>query len=384
MIYAAFFRLILQHIDSERAHALGISFMRFWARIPGLLALGDRLLRPHRRLRVEVLGLDFRSPLGLAAGFDKDSTAFEALAALGFGSVEVGTATNRRQPGNPGPRVWRLPKARALLNWMGFPNSGADAQAPRLSHRRTDRDHVIGVNVGKSRDVDLDQDVVGDYREAVRKLAPHADYLALNVSSPNTPGLRSMQTREQLQALVGGVREELKQCDRPRMPLLIKLAPDLTDDEIIEIADTATKIKVDGIVAVNTTTDYDCAPECREEIAHFGDKGGLSGQPLKKRSLEVLRLLHARVGGMPLISVGGVESAEDAWERILAGATLVQAYTAFIYGGPLWPHRVNRGLTQLLDESPWGSIEEAVGSESTSQPRGQRRSDTTAHPTTAA
>jgi dihydroorotate dehydrogenase len=362
LIYEAFFRLVLQRIDSERAHSMAIAFMRFYARIPGAVAILDRLLRPRSTLRVKALGLEFRTPLGLAAGVDKDSTAFEPLAALGFGSVEVGTVTNRHQPGNPKPRVWRLPDDGALLNSMGFPNSGADAQARRLCRRRTKQ--VIGVNVGKSREVELDDDVVGDYREATRKLAACAQYLVLNVSSPNTPGLVSMQTSKHLRALVGGVREELDHCGRSSMPLLIKLGPDLTNDELGEVADTAVDIGVDGIVAVNTTTDYDSTSACRAKIAAFGDRGGISGRPLKKRALEVLNLLHMRVDGMPLISVGGIETAEDAWERILAGAILVQAHTGFVYGGPLWPHRVNRGLARLLDESPWSSIEEAVGKSS--------------------
>jgi dihydroorotate dehydrogenase len=360
LIYQAFFRLVLQRIDSERAHALAIAFMRLYARIPGAVALSDRLLRPRPTLRVEALGLQFRSPLGLAAGVDKNSTAFEPLAALGFGSVEVGTVTNRPQPGNPRPRVWRLPKERALLNAMGFPNSGADAQARRLCDRRHTA-QVIGVNIGKSRDVSLEDDFVLDYREATRKLAGCAQYLALNVSSPNTPGLRSMQTSEHLRALVGGVRAELTECGHTELPLLIKLGPNLTDEEIVELAQVALEIRVDGIIAVNTTTDYDSVPACRAEIAAHGDEGGISGRPLKARALEVLQLLHAQVEGMPLISVGGIETAEDAWQRLLAGATLVQAHTAFVYGGPLWPRRVNRGLARLLEDSPWSSIEEAVG-----------------------
>lgn len=373
MIYEAFFKLVLQRIDSERAHALAIALMRLYAWIPGLVALSDRLLRPSQALRVDALGLEFRSPLGLAAGVDKNSTAFGPLAALGFGSVEVGTVTNRRQLGNPKPRVWRLPDDRALLNAMGFPNSGADAQARRLAKRRGKE--VIGVNIGKSRDVDVSlESVVGDYREATRKLAAHADYIALNVSSPNTPGLRGMQASEHLRALVGGVRAELKECGRPGLPLLIKLGPDLRDEEIAEIADTVVRIEVDGIIAVNTTTDYDRTPACRAAIARHGDEGGLSGRPLKDRALEVLRFLHTRLDGLPLISVGGIETAEDAWERILAGAVLVQAHTGFVYGGPLWPRRVNRGLARLLDESPWNSIEEATGASSSNQPPRQPQS----------
>lgn len=360
LIYRAFFWLVLQRIPAELAHTLAIAAMRAYALVPGLLKLTDRLLRPPRSLRVEALGLDFRSPLGLAAGVDKNSTAFEPLAALGFGAVEVGTVTDSAQPGNPGRRVWRLPSDKAILNWMGFPNSGADAQAKRLARRRLD--HVVGVNIGKSRKVELDGDVVGDYRAATRKLAPFADYLALNVSSPNTPGLRSMQTGQHLRELVGGVRAELRQCGRPRLPLLIKLGPDLGDEEILELAEAAVAAEVDGIIAVNTTTDYDSVEVCREAIERHGDRGGVSGRPLKKRALEVIRLLHARVDGLPLVSVGGIETAEDAWERILAGATLVQAHTGFVYGGPLWPRRLNRDLARLLADSQWSSIEEAVGS----------------------
>ncbi len=370
MIYRAFFRLVLQRIDPEKAHALALAFMRFYARIPGLLKLTDRLLRPPRSLRVRLFGLDLRSPLGLAAGVDKNSIAFEPLTALGFGWVEVGTVTNFPQPGNAGKRVWRLPEDRALLNWLGFPNDGAEAQARRLSRRRLD--HVIGVNVGKSRKVELDQDVVGDYREAMRKLAPYAEYLTLNVSSPNTPGLRSMQTGQHLRDLVTGVRSELEACGRAELPVLIKLGPDLSDGEIREVAAAAMEVKVDGIIAVNTTTDYESVSIHDEEIARRGGKGGISGRPLKQRALEVLRLLHSHVDGIPLVSVGGIETAEDVWERILAGAAAVQAYTGFVYGGPLWPRRVSRGLARLLDESPWDSIEEAVGGSSSDRSSSSR------------
>ena len=220
MIYRLFFRLVLQHVDAERAHSLAIAAMRVFAWIPGAVAFADWLLRPAPSLRVRALGLEFRTPLGLAAGVDKNSTAFEGLGALGFGAVEVGTATNLAQPGNERPRVWRLPSDRALLNAMGFPNDGAAAQAGRLAGRSARQ--VVGVNIGKSRAVDLAGDVVGDYRAATRELAPFADYLALNVSSPNTPGLRGMQSAEHLRLLVGGVRAELSELGRA-LPVLIKL-----------------------------------------------------------------------------------------------------------------------------------------------------------------
>lgn len=358
MIYRLFFRL-LQPLDSEWAHKIAIATMRVLGWIPGAEALTNRLLRPPRTLGVRVLGLDFRTPLGLAAGVDKNSTAFDFLAALGFGAVEVGTATNLRQPGNEKPRVWRLPADRALLNAMGFPNDGAAIQARRLARRRTKE--VIGVNIGKSREVALDGDVVGDYRAAARQLAVYADYLALNVSSPNTPGLRDMQSSEDLGTLVSGVREELTGIGC-WVPILIKLGPDLADETIAELADTAERIEIDGIIAVNTTTEYEkTSSACRAAIAAHGDRGGVSGEPLKQRALEVLDLLSARVENLPLISVGGIETAEDVWQRILAGATLVQAHTGFVYGGPLWPHRVNRDLARLLKASPYATIEEAVG-----------------------
>lgn len=358
MVYRLFYRLVLQHLDAERAHALSLTALRLWSLIPGALALTDRLLRPPRSLRVSALGLELRSPLGLAAGVDKNSTAFDGFAALGFGAVEVGTATNLAQPGNEKPRVWRLPEDAALLNAMGFPNDGAAAQAGQLARRRTKQ--VIGVNVGKSKAVELDGDVVGDYRAATRQLGPHADYLALNVSSPNTPGLRSMQSVEQLRLLVGGVRAELADLGR-EIPVLIKLGPDLANEEIAAIADAAEGMGADGIIAVNTTTDYDNAGVSREAIARYGDRGGISGRPLQPRALEVLELLRSRVDSLPLVSVGGIETAEDAWQRILAGATLVQANTGFVYGGPLWPRRVNRGLARLLEASPYDTVDEAVG-----------------------
>jgi dihydroorotate dehydrogenase len=336
--------------------------MRALARIPGALALLGWLLRPRDpALRVEAMGLSFRSPLGVAAGLDKNATAFEALGALGFGAVEIGTVTARAQDGNPArPRVTRLPRDGALLNALGFPNDGSEAVAGRLARRRTPA--AIGVNVGKTKTVEI-EDAVGDYRETVRALAPHADYVALNVSSPNTPGLRQMQSVEPLEALVAGVREELAARAPGRdVPLLVKLAPDLADAEIEEIAELALRLELDGIIAVNTTVDTSLAADSAAKLASQQHGGGLSGRPLQARALEILRLLHARVGNrLTLVSVGGVESADDAWERILAGASLVQAYTAFVYGGPLWPRRLNRGLVRRLRDSSWSSIGEAVG-----------------------
>jgi dihydroorotate dehydrogenase len=300
------------------------------------------LAPPDPRLEVKALGLTFASPLGVAAGLDKEAECFAGLGDLGFGHVEVGTVTARAQVGNPKPRVGRLPRDRALYNRMGFPNPGAAAFAQRLAGRP--RHVVIGVNVGKSMDVEL-ADAAADYRATVRQLASLADYLVINVSSPNTPGLRSMQSVDELRGLVEAVRDELREGAHSP-PLLVKIAPDLADDEVDAIADYAVEAGLDGLVAVNTTIDTAVlvGSSADERDAVYG---GISGAPLKRRAVEVLRRLRDRAGDdLVLISVGGIESADDVWERIEAGATLVQAYTGFVYGGPLWPRRINRQLAR--------------------------------------
>ncbi|HEX9968199.1 MAG TPA: quinone-dependent dihydroorotate dehydrogenase, partial [Solirubrobacterales bacterium] len=358
MIYRACFGLLVAlRIDAETAHRVAAFSLRaLTAPAPVLRAL-HRLLAPrHPALRVKALGLDFATPLGCAAGVDKSGTWFEALHALGFGAVEVGSVTAVGQDGNPRPRVARLPRERALVNAMGFPNEGAAAVAQRLGRRRLPG-AVVGVNVGKTMTVDL-ADAVEDYRRAVRAVAPVADYLVLNVSSPNTPGLRRMQAAEQLIALFRGAREEAESV-RPGVPLLVKISPDLDDAEVDAVAAAALEVGADGIVAVNTTVDRSVAPGSESCLE---GRGGISGAPLQARAVAVLKRLHERVGGrLPIVSVGGIETAEDAWERILAGASLIQTYTGFVYGGPLWPRRVNRGLSRLLRESGFASIEAAVG-----------------------
>ncbi|MCW3004610.1 MAG: dihydroorotate oxidase [Conexibacter sp.] len=296
-------------------------------------------------LRVRALGLDLPSPLGLAAGFDKDAAHVDALTALGFGFIEVGTVTAQPQPGNPRPRMFRLPADRALINRMGFNNGGAQAAAARLSAPR-DREAIVGVNIGRTK---LAQDAVADYRASAARLAPLADYLVINVSSPNTPGLRDLQAVDELGALIATVREAIAAAGRP-IPLLVKIAPDLADDDVDAIADLAVASGLDGLVATNTTVARDGLQSERGAVDAAG-AGGLSGAPLADRSVAVLRRLRERVGeDMVLVSVGGIETPEDAWARLEAGATLVQAYTAFVYGGPLWPARMHRGLSRLARE----------------------------------
>ena len=335
MIYRLLFRHVLAHIDPERAHGLAAALLgsRAARTLHPLLAARDPALRTH------ALGLTFPSPLGVAAGVDKDATWFEGLGAIGFGFVEVGTVTARPQPGNERPRIERFPRERALLNWMGFPNAGAPAVAARLARPRST---IVGVNVGRSKSA---PDAVADYRQAVRLLAPHADYLVLNVSSPNTPGLRSLQAAEALDGLIAGVQEELAALGAPPA-LLVKIAPDLSDEEVDAVADLAVRRRLAGLIAVNTTTRRGAL---RSRLRSQDEPAGVSGVPIAGRAVQILRRLHARVGDeLVLVSVGGIAGARDAWERLEAGATLVQAYTGFVYGGPLWAWRVNRGLARRL------------------------------------
>jgi dihydroorotate dehydrogenase len=288
-------------------------------------------------LRVRAMGLEFPSPLGLAAGFDKEAAHVDALAALGFGFVEIGTITAEPQAGNPRPRLFRLPADAALVNRMGFNNAGAVAAAARLARRR-DPGVVVGVNIGKTK---VAEDAVADYRRSATLLAPHADYLVINVSSPNTPGLRDLQAVEQLEPIVAAVREAA-----PGVPLLVKIAPDLADEDVDAVAGFAVRAGLEGLVATNTTISRDGLRSSPEAVAAAG-AGGVSGAPVAARSLEVLRRLRARVGkDLVLISVGGVGDGADAAARLVAGATLVQAYTAFVYGGPRWPAKAQRALAR--------------------------------------
>jgi dihydroorotate dehydrogenase len=361
IVYRAFFKLVLQRIDPEAVHRLASGALRIVTLVPGVAAW----LRRTRAVRdpalaVSALGLSFPSPLGVAAGVDKDASWFEGLGLLGFGSVEVGTVTARPQSGNAAPRIFRLPRDRALLNRMGFPNPGAPAVAARLRNRT--RRITVGVNVGKSMAIPSDSvDSVGaDYRAAVRAVAGVCDYLVINVSSPNTPGLKEMQAVDLLRPLLTEVRRELADA-AVEIPLLIKIGPDASNEQIDAIADLALELSLDGIVAVNTTEDRTGLSAASSVAAVQG--GGVSGQPLQARALEVLERLYARVGRqLVLVSVGGIASPDDAWGRILAGATLLQAYTGFIYGGPAWPGRINRSLARRVRAAGAESIGEVIGS----------------------
>lgn len=364
-VYGWVLRTVLRRIDAETAHRLSFGALRALAAAPGAARLGQRLLGPRDpALRVEALGLRFPGPLGLAAGFDKDARGVDALAALGFAFVEIGTVTGQAQSGNPRPRLFRLLRDRAVLNRMGFNNDGSAAARRRLDgrSRRRHLDVVVGANIGKTKAVP-DGEAVADYVASARALAPVADYLVVNVSSPNTPGLRDLQAVESLRPLLTAVRAEADAAAGRRVPLLVKIAPDLSDDDVLAVADLALELRLEGIVATNTTVSREGLETPSREVSELGS-GGISGAVLRDRSLEVLRLLRSRVGDkLVLVSVGGIGSADDAWARIRAGATLVQGYTGLVYGGPLWPRRLHRGLAEHVHAAGFPSLQDAVGTE---------------------
>jgi dihydroorotate dehydrogenase len=335
-MYRLLFSLVLSKLDPEFAHTVAFLVIRFLPFGP----LVRRFTRPDASLAVETLGLRFESPFGLAAGFDKYGSAIRGLGQLGFGHVEVGTVTAHAQPGNPRPRLFRLVPDRAVINRMGFNNHGSAALVPKLQKalRRSNRP-IIGANIGKSRVTEVD-DAIGDYLESARLLAPLADYLAVNVSSPNTPGLRGLQELEKLSPLLTAVKQAAGE-----KPVLVKISPDLTDAEATAIAKLAVSLGLAGIIATNTTLSRENLVSDPVAVAAAG-AGGLSGAPLAARSLAMLQLIRSAVpADFCVISVGGVDTAADVRARLDAGATLVQGYTAFLYRGPFWAAGINRGLT---------------------------------------
>jgi dihydroorotate dehydrogenase len=361
-MYRLFYRVVLRRVPAETAHLAAFWLIRTVAQVPGATWLIGRRLGPcDPVLRVRALGLEFPGPLGLAAGFDKDARGPRGLAALGFGFVEVGTVTAQAQPGNPKPRMFRLTADRALVNRMGFNNEGAVAAADRLRRSRVSRGGpVVGVNIGKTRAVP-DEEAAADYAASARAVAAVADYVVVNVSSPNTPGLRDLQAASRLAPVLVAVRAALdasapSSAEGRRVPLLVKIAPDLADADVDAVADLALELGLDGIIATNTTVSRDGLISPAAEVAAAGT-GGLSGPPLRGRSLAVLRRLRDRAGDrLVLIAAGGIETPEDAWERLRAGATLVQAYTGFVYGGPLWPRRMHAGLARRARAAGFSSV----------------------------
>jgi dihydroorotate dehydrogenase len=357
-LYQLLIRPLLFRMDPERAHHLTLWFLAQLAHAPRLQSVLQKA-RPfqHPTLQMHLAGLHFPNPVGLAAGFDKSAIAVAAFPALGFGSVEIGTVTPRPQAGNPLPRLFRLPADEAVINRMGFNNDGAGAVAERL--RAMPRRVPTGVNLGKNADTPLER-ALDDYLLGLERLYDVGDYFVVNVSSPNTPGLRRLQAHPQLYELLKGVKacnQELARARRaqPR-PLLVKIAPDLEPDELDGIIEAVQSCTLDGIIATNTTVGRVGLRTSTDEV------GGLSGRPLRQRATAVIRYLYSRSQGrIPIIGVGGIFSAEDAYEKICAGASLVQIYTGLIYRGPSLPHRINAGLVQLLRRDGFQRLSQAVG-----------------------
>ncbi|MCS6710708.1 quinone-dependent dihydroorotate dehydrogenase [Brachybacterium sp. EF45031] len=355
MLYRLLFSTVLRHLDPEKAHVLALDGLALAHRLPGVPTLLRRLTGTPAPVTTEPanrgpLGLTPASPVGLAAGMDKHAHLPLALLDLGFGHVEVGTLTARGQQGNPRPRAFRLVADRALINRMGFNNRGAEAAARELARvRATDRGRYanIGVNIGKTKTTPL-EDAAADYRTSARLLAPYASYLAVNVSSPNTPGLRDLQSVDSLRPILEAVSAEAREAQRHTgrcVPVLVKIAPDLHDEDVLAVADLVLDLGLAGVIATNTTI---ARPENlrtpRAEVEAIG-AGGLSGPILAERSRQVLLLLRERLGPTPvIISAGGIDSAEEAAARLRDGADLVQVYTSFIYEGPGWPGRLARAL----------------------------------------
>lgn len=336
MFYKFIFDNFFRRVDPELAHHLGM----FVIRLLGATGVSS-LLKVRSTHPVKAMGLNFDSVFGLAAGFDKNAHAVKALGDLGFSHVEIGTVTAIAQSGNEKPRLFRLIEDRALINRMGFNNDGAQVVARRLAKTRLrygNKLPIIGVNIGKSRVVEV-EDAVNDYRESAKLLAPLADYLAVNVSSPNTPGLRSLQTVKALQPILEAVAGQA--ADKP---VLVKIAPDLEDKDIVAVAKLVKKLNLAGVIATNTTISRNGLKESAAEVAAKG-AGGLSGAPLKARSLQVLSLLRKTLDNeFVIISVGGVETADEVLERVSNGATLVQGYSGFVYEGPLWARKIKKEI----------------------------------------
>ena len=363
MIYRSFLRPILFRLSPETAHELALDSLSFFlgaAPIRKVVAARHRgwPLGPIKRF-----GLEFANPIGLAAGFDKNGTAAESLAALGFGFIEVGTVTSEPQSGNAKPRLFRLASDQALVNRLGFNNCGAAQLAGNVRRHRPDC--VLGVNIGKSRRVPI-ADAIPDYLASFTAVYDVADYIAINVSSPNTPNLRELQRREPLAELVRALQERNEELAKDKSlqqkkPLLVKIAPDLSEGDLEAIIEVALQANVAGIIATNTTVSRDNLHASTANVRACGE-GGLSGAPLRRRSNEVISSIHRLTRGqLPIIGVGGVFTAEDAWEKICAGASLVQLYTGFIYEGPQVAKKINQGLAEILKREGFKSLDDVKG-----------------------
>ncbi len=360
-VYHRIVRPALFRFDPETIHGVTVRALELAGRVPlGLRWLAGRFDYRDPRLESEVFGLRFRNPVGLAAGYLKNGRAVRELAALGFGHLEVGTVTPLPQAGNPRPRVFRLPEDGAVINRMGFPNDGAEALLSRLKRYGSGEIRAqVGVNIGKGCDTPIEE-AFGDYERLLRQFHPYSDYVAVNVSSPNTPGLRKLQGKALLESLLGQLaRLKAQLC--PETPLLVKIAPDLTLAEIDDVLDVAGSCGIAGIIATNTTVSREGLTGPRPARSR---EGGLSGVPLRQTATEIVRYIYRQTAGsLPIIGVGGVDSAESALEKIRAGASLAQVYTGLVYQGPGLVRAINQGLAGKLEELGADSLGQLVGTE---------------------
>ncbi len=358
-LYERVFRPLLFRLEPEAAHRLALVGLMVAGQVPGGTRALDLLYGYRdRRLEVDVMGLHFQNPVGLAAGYDKNVAIARELASLGFGHVEVGTVTPLPQTGNPSPRVFRLPKDEAVINRMGFPNDGLERILPRLRRaHRVEKGVPLGVNIGKGWATPLDA-AADDYGRLFEQLHDCADFVVVNVSSPNTLGLRELQAENALRGLLGRLAEQRRELC-PGLPILVKIAPDLTWSEIDGVLDVIAACGIDGIVATNTTVGRE-GLVCRRAARY--ERGGLSGVPLQQRSTEIISYIYRQTGGgLPIIGVGGVDSAQSALEKIRAGASLIQVYTGMIYRGPGLVRSINRGIARSLREIGLTCVAELVG-----------------------
>ena len=340
-MYKLLIRPFLFLLNAERAHYFTFSLVRFLSKMGFSRLFRALYLVEDPRLEREVFGLKFKNPVGLAAGFDKDAKLYNEFSNFGFGFVEIGTLTPKPQDGNPTPRLFRLKPDQAIINRMGFNNKGVFDAVERL---KKDHKVLVGGNIGKNK-ITPNDEAIKDYLICFDALFPHVDYFAVNVSSPNTPGLRELQDKEPLKALLNELKKEnakYGQLNGKEKPILLKIAPDLTDDQLLDIIEIVAETKIDGVIATNTTISR---ANLKSDLVSTEEKGGLSGKPLKNRSTEVIRFLAEKSGkAFPIIGVGGIHSEKDALEKLEAGADLIQLYTGFIYEGPALVKRINKAL----------------------------------------
>jgi dihydroorotate dehydrogenase len=342
-MYKFFVRPLLFGIDAEKVHHMVFNFLKWTCKVPGVkFLLRIQFDYQHTSLTKKLFGITFKNPVGLAAGFDKDARLIDELACLGFGFIEIGTLTPKPQPGNDKPRLFRLPLDGALINRMGFNNEGVYAAAERLKNRKSKV--IVGGNIGKNK-ITANENALADYLQGVEVLHPYVDYFVVNVSSPNTPGLRELQEKEPLKNILNEVKK-LCLSKSGKKPVLLKIAPDLTPEQLNDIVEILKETKTDGVIATNTTISRAALKTEKEKVDAIG-AGGLSGKPLTERSTEVIRYLREKLGtDFPIIGVGGIMAPQDAVDKLRAGADLVQVYTGFIYEGPSFAKCINKEIVR--------------------------------------